>query len=320
MLSRTLSRAVFGPARAAPLLVRASRLAPITGMFTPCVASTPRFRFSSAKNDDAAQPSGMQHAPVYNSSSHNLTARELELEELKQRLRALGPSPLAKQLGRDADVPADYRDPRSVSGNPALATVPVRAIDDSDAAATAESTATAAAATGAEPKRRLVRDEEETAVFHHSPAPIAVGSAHTVAPSDTTAVSDGPGGVAIGQVSPRIVIGMTCGVCNTRLVKTMSKLSYTKGVVLIRCDGCSNTHLVADNLGWFDDHSVNIEDIMREQGQEVTRASADDGIDALTPEVVDRIARLAKEARESDLAAPLTGVAGLKANESKDAK
>jgi len=35
-------------------------------------------------------------------------------------------------------------------------------------------------------------------------------------------------------------------------------------VVLIRCEGCDNLHLIADNLGWFRDERVNIEDILRE--------------------------------------------------------
>ncbi|KAG5459291.1 MAG: DNL zinc finger-domain-containing protein [Olpidium bornovanus] len=53
----------------------------------------------------------------------------------------------------------------------------------------------------------------------------------------------------------------------------MSKLAYTKGVVLIQCEGCSNRHLIADNLGWFRDKKVNVEDLVRENG-EVIRKSA----------------------------------------------
>lgn len=33
----------------------------------------------------------------------------------------------------------------------------------------------------------------------------------------------------------------------------MFKNAYHKGVVLIKCDNCNKVHLVADNLGWFDD-------------------------------------------------------------------
>ena len=43
------------------------------------------------------------------------------------------------------------------------------------------------------------------------------------------------------------------------------------GVVLIRCEGCDNLHLIADNLGWFRDENVNIEQLMKEQGKKVYR-------------------------------------------------
>ena len=59
----------------------------------------------------------------------------------------------------------------------------------------------------------------------------------------------------------------------------MSKKSYEKGVVLIRCDGCDNLHLIADNLGWFRDSKTNVVDILREKEEEVRSLSSVDMLD-----------------------------------------
>ena len=63
----------------------------------------------------------------------------------------------------------------------------------------------------------------------------------------------------------------TCGVCSTKQGRTFSKDSYTKGVVLLRCEGCDNLHLIADNLGWFREENTNIEDLMREKGETINK-------------------------------------------------
>lgn len=44
--------------------------------------------------------------------------------------------------------------------------------------------------------------------------------------------------------------------------------------MVIRCEGCPTVHLVADNLGWFEDEATNIEKIMTKKGEEVKRLSA----------------------------------------------
>lgn len=53
----------------------------------------------------------------------------------------------------------------------------------------------------------------------------------------------------------------TCGKCNTKSIRSFTKNAYHKGVVLIRCEGCKNIHLVADNLGWFKDEPTNLENL-----------------------------------------------------------
>ncbi|KAI9104526.1 DNL zinc finger-domain-containing protein, partial [Phlyctochytrium arcticum] len=50
----------------------------------------------------------------------------------------------------------------------------------------------------------------------------------------------------------RLLIGFTCKVCSHRQHNYMSKKAYQTGVVIIKCDGCSNLHLIADHLGWYD--------------------------------------------------------------------
>ncbi|CUG43649.1 zinc finger protein, putative [Bodo saltans] len=81
------------------------------------------------------------------------------------------------------------------------------------------------------------------------------------------------GGAGIGPARGEMVAAFTCTVCETRSVKRFTKLSYTKGIVIVECPGCYNKHLLADNLGWFDDERVNIEDILRSRGEEVKRVS-----------------------------------------------
>jgi len=40
--------------------------------------------------------------------------------------------------------------------------------------------------------------------------------------------------------------------------------------VLLRCETCNSLHLIADNLGWFNDEKSNIETIMEEKGEKIT--------------------------------------------------
>jgi protein import protein ZIM17 len=78
------------------------------------------------------------------------------------------------------------------------------------------------------------------------------------------------------KISPRHDLAMifTCKVCDTRSMKMASKESYENGVVVARCGGCNNLHLMADRLGWFGQPG-SIEDFLAEKGEEVKKGATD---------------------------------------------
>lgn len=67
-------------------------------------------------------------------------------------------------------------------------------------------------------------------------------------------------------------MAFTCGVCNTRSARKISKRAYHHGVVIVQCPHCSNRHLIADRLGWFGD-DTDIVKIMKEKGEVVRMLS-----------------------------------------------
>ncbi|OEL36670.1 hypothetical protein BAE44_0002306 [Dichanthelium oligosanthes] len=78
------------------------------------------------------------------------------------------------------------------------------------------------------------------------------------------------------KISPRHDLAMifTCKVCEIRSIKMASRDSYENGVVVARCGGCNNLHLIADRLGWFGEPG-SIEDFLAARGEEVKKGSTD---------------------------------------------
>lgn len=81
----------------------------------------------------------------------------------------------------------------------------------------------------------------------------------------------------LGKLEGKMRLMFTCKKCSTRTSKLISKLAYDKGVVIVRCDGCKNNHLIADNLGWFSEinSKINIEKLMALKGETVRKVLND---------------------------------------------
>jgi hypothetical protein len=61
------------------------------------------------------------------------------------------------------------------------------------------------------------------------------------------------------------VLSFRCDQCNTQSIRSFTKHAYHKGIVLVKCNGCKGIHLVADNLGWFQDETTNLETMYQDK-------------------------------------------------------
>ena len=132
----------------------------------------------------------------------------------------------------------------------------------------------------------------------------------TTQPS-TGALPGFPGSQTGGK---KLAIIFTCAVCNTRAAKQFTEHAYLHGVVLVKCPGCNNQHLIADNLSMFTDDSDgseeggwNIEKAMAKIGQNVTTVTDGNVLELTLDQVVG--AEKWKEAMENS-----------KTNDDKDAE
>ncbi|DBA04211.1 TPA: hypothetical protein N0F65_004319 [Lagenidium giganteum] len=127
--------------------------------------------------------------------------------------------------------------------------------------------------------------------FHHGGRPfcrefsIVPSSSDDANANASSSFVDAPG---VKQSGDKFVMLYTCSVCETRAAKTISKHAYTKGVVLVRCPGCENLHLIADHLGWFEDDAADVESLLRQKGEEVRVVSADNVLELTEQDILGR--------------------------------
>ena len=105
--------------------------------------------------------------------------------------------------------------------------------------------------------------------------------------------------VPLGELKNRkLALGFTCKVCSTRNTKLISKQAYEKGVVLVKCEGCDNHHLIADNLGWWEEYGGqgihNIEAILSAKGESIRRI-ANESENAAISELTEQLELVPKD-------------------------
>jgi protein import protein ZIM17 len=78
--------------------------------------------------------------------------------------------------------------------------------------------------------------------------------------------------------SRKLAIVFTCDVCQTRSAKQFNERAYLHGVVIVRCPGCQNLHLIADRLGYFDDGEWDLNRIAEHRGETIKTIADGDGV------------------------------------------
>ncbi|XP_015598842.1 uncharacterized protein C24H6.02c [Cephus cinctus] len=110
---------------------------------------------------------------------------------------------------------------------------------------------------------------------------------------------------AIGKLEVKLHLSFVCKRCKSRNNKIISRLAYTNGIVIVRCDGCKNNHLIADNLGWFGhtEGKMNIENILAKKGEKVRKVQNDyEGyFEIVTEELLSKIKEQQRQEMEREI-------------------
>jgi len=103
--------------------------------------------------------------------------------------------------------------------------------------------------------------------------------------NDISSFSDVPGSEKGGR---KLAIIYTCKVCETRSAKKFTEHAYQNGLVMVRCPGCENLHLIADRLGVFDDSKGgwDIEKYLNEMGERVQTVTKDNVLEVTMADVL----------------------------------
>lgn len=69
--------------------------------------------------------------------------------------------------------------------------------------------------------------------------------------------------------------------------------AYLHGVVMVRCPGCQNLHLISDRLGWFEDEGDDgkgwdVEMALAKAGENVKAVSHDNVLELTLDDIVGR--------------------------------
>lgn len=84
----------------------------------------------------------------------------------------------------------------------------------------------------------------------------------------------------------KLVIVFTCAVCDARSAKQFTERAYNHGVVIVRCPGCSNLHLIADRLGYFQDGDFDLKSIAESRGEKIKTVTEDNVLEITLEDLV----------------------------------